>query len=250
MTFSTGRQATWLCTVTLLLGTAASPVQASFNQVPSAPNPSYAQFLAAGFTPVTAALSSVYNTGGSHPIIGDMTSRVFKSGNTYAYLYQVSIANVSSQQKNLVLNYQVTPWASGFANFTLVPKNGPHPVYQIDMLGKGQANTSGFTFFTGGGLKSVSSAQGVDGSFLQANFVNSLPNGLRRGTTSMVLVAFSSLAPKIGNSHISAGGQDTGSADAPVYVPALEPPSLVMLALGGAGLVGLHRWRRGRSQPA
>jgi hypothetical protein len=234
--------------IALVLGSVAPAARASFNQLPSVPNPTYKQFVAAGFSPFNSAINTVYNSGGSHPVSGNMTSQVFKNGNTYAYMYQISIANVSSQQKNIVINYKVTPWASAFANFTLIPKNGPQPVYQIDTLGKGQANTSGFTFFNGGGLKSVQTAQGTDFQFLQANFVNSTTNGLRRGTTSMVLVAFSHLKPKVGNSHITVGGAGTGSADAPAYVPAPEPSSLMMLAIGGAGLLGLPLWRRRPAQ--
>jgi hypothetical protein len=250
MRFSTRSVLVLAAVCAVALGVLAQPVCASFNQLPNVPNPTYAQFLAAGFNPVNSALNTVYNTGGSHPVTGNMTSRVFKSGSTYAYLYQVSIANTVPNTKNLVINYKVTPWASAFGNFTLIPKNGPQPVYQIDVLGKNQANTSGFTFFNNTGNKSVSTAQGVDHQFLQANFVNSNSNGLRRGTTSMVLVVFSNLAPKIGNSHITVAGAGTGSADTPVYVPAPEPSSLVMLAIGGAGLVGLPMWRRRRPAQA
>jgi hypothetical protein len=249
MIVSTRQLAIWLCSGSLLLATTACPARASFNNLPNGPNPTYAQFLAAGFAPVTSALSTVYNTGGKHPVTGNMTSRVFKSGATYAYLYQISVANTVAQTKNLVINYQVTPWGSAFANFALIKKNGPKQVYQIDLLGKGQANTSGFAFFSSG-LKSVTTAQGVDGQFLQGNFANSLSNGLRRNTTSEVLVVFSKLGPKIGNSHITVGGAGTGSANAPAYVPAPEPSSILMLALGGAGIVGLRRCRKGQPQPA
>jgi hypothetical protein len=245
MTPSTRRHAICLSTAALLLVTAAWPAHASFNQLPSKPNPTYAQFVGAGFAPVTATLSTVYNTGGKHPVSGNMTSRVFKSGTTYAYLYQISIANTVPNTKNLVINYKVTPWASAFANFTLVPKGKSQQAYQIDILGKGQKNTSGFSFFTTG-LQTVSSAQGVDGQFLQGNFANSLSTGLRRNTTSQVLVVFSKEAPKVGNSHITVGGAGTGSADAPAYAPAPEPASILMLAIGGAGLVGLRRWRKAR----
>jgi hypothetical protein len=230
----------------LVLGVGAHQARASFNTTPNQPTrATYQTFLAGGFTPVTSTINTVYNTGGKHPVTGNMTSRVFKSGNTYAYLYQVSIANTVPNTKNLVISYKVTTWASNFANFTLNTKQGPLPVYQMDTLGKGQLNTSGFTFFSSG-LKLTDTAQGVNGQYLQANFLPNMSSGLRRGTTSSVLIAFSPLAPKIGNSHITVSGLGTGSADTPVYVPAPEPSSLVMLALGGAGLVGLPLWRRRR----
>jgi hypothetical protein len=172
-----------------------------------------------------------------------MTSEVFKSGNTFAYLYQVSIGNTIANTKNLVMNYQVTPWSTGFTSFTLNKQLGPKPVYQIDQLGMA-SNTSGFTFFPGGGLQRMSSAQGVDGAFLQANFLLNLTTGLRRGTTSTILVAFSSKGPGIGNARLTVGGQGTGGATVPVYVPTPEPSSLLLLALGGAGLLGLCRGKR------
>jgi len=196
----------------LVLGPVALQARASFNTTPNQPNLTSLQtFLAGGFTPVTSTLTHSYNTGGSHAITGNMSSQVFKSGSIYAYLYQVSIANIPANQKNLVLNYKVTPWASAFVNFTLGNK-GSNPVYQMDMTGKGQPNTTGFTFFPGGGLKKTDTSQGVDGAFLMANFIANLSTGLRRGTTSTVLLAFTTAAPGLGNSHITVGGMATGSA--------------------------------------
>jgi len=230
----------------LVLGAVAHQARASFNTAPSAPQrTSYQTFQVCGFTPVNSTLNIAYNTGGAHPVTGTMASRVFKSGSTYAYLYQISIGGKVPNAKNLVISYKVTPWATAFTNFTM---NTPHvtkSVFQIDQLGP-VANTSGFTFFPGGGLKRTDLAQGVDGSFLLADFVANYSTGLRRGTTSTILIAFSKLAPGIGNSHITVAGLGTGSADVPVYVPAPEPSSLMMLALGGAGLVSLPLWRRRR----
>jgi hypothetical protein len=221
--------------VALVLGPPSFAARASFNTAPGQPTlTTYHQFLSGGFTAVTPILSVKYNTGGKHPVTGTMSSRVFRSGATFAYLYQISIANTLPNTKNLVLNYHVTPWASAFG------LSGGRPVYQIDSLGKGQLNTSGFTFFNG--LKKTDWVQGADSTFLQANFVNNLATGLRRNTTSTILVAFASVAPGIGNSHITVGGIATGSADVAVYAPVVpEPSSLVMLALGGAGAIGLRR---------
>jgi hypothetical protein len=243
------RIATKVAALALLLGPLALRAPAGFNTAPNMPQrATYQTFLAGGFSPVNGGLSLTYNTGGNHPVTGTFTSQTFKSGNTYAYLYQVSIANTTVNTKNLILSYKITPWTGAFLNFTL-GNVGSHPVYQIDSLGKNQPNTSAFTFFQG--LKRTDSAQGVDNSFLLANFINSLSNGLRRGTTSTILVAFSNRAPRIANSHITVGGSGTGSADVAAYAPVVpEPSSLVMLALGGVGALGLPLWRRRRPAPS
>jgi hypothetical protein len=233
----------------LLLGPTVLAARANFNTAPNQPQrASYQTFLAAGFTAVTVPLTSAYNTGGARPVTGSVTSRVFKSGNNYAYLYQVSIANTIANTKNLIVNFQVTPWTTGFTSFALNKKMGAMPVYQIDQLGMA-ANTSGFTFFPGSGLQRMSSGQGVDGSFLEASFLFGSSSGLRRGTTSTILVAFSTAGPGIGSARLTVGGQGTGSASVPVYVPTPEPSTLLLLSLGGVGLLGLGLRRKKLGSP-
>jgi len=237
-----------IAALALLAGPLALQAPASFNTSPNRPQRvSLQTFLAGGFTPVNGVLNSAYNTGGSHPVTGTMSSRVYKSGTTYAYLYQISMNHSVINVKNLILSYHVTPWNGTFLNFTL-GNVGSNPAYHIDVTGNATNNT-GFAIFNG--LKKVDTAQGVDGQFLQANFVNSLSSGLVRGATSTILVVFTNQAPRVGNSHITVGGLATGSADVPAYAAVVpEPSSMAMLALGGIGLVGVPLWRRRRVQTA
>jgi MYXO-CTERM domain-containing protein len=228
--------------LTLVLGPAAFTARASFNTSPGSPiKISYKTFLTTGVTPFTPVQSVSFSTGGKHPISGMILSQVFKKGHMYAYLYQIQIANVAANSGRTLNSFTIAPWKSAFASYT--KDNRTYAVAQITMLGSGQANTSGFLF--PGSTVAFSTAQGTDGVSLIGNFPTS-GNALRRGTTSAVLVVLSHKAPVEGSLQGTANAGTTGSVDGGVYVPSPEPSSLVMLALGGAGLVGLPLWRRRR----
>jgi hypothetical protein len=238
--------------VVAVLATLGGPMalvaRAGFDTSPNPPKTiTYKQFIAAGAQAVNKGMTSQFSGGpGQNPVTGTVVSQVFQDPKTklYAYLYQITVDKSPNDQN--VSRFFLARWKTTFATFTR--GNDKSPVFQITSLGdnapaadpfKLPANTVHYT-----------EAEGRDNFALLGSFTNDkTKTGLTAGSVSAILVVFSEKGPKVEKAF----GVGVTMADltqfvyVDAYVPTAmpEPSSLLMLALGGAGVAGMS-WRRRR----
>jgi hypothetical protein len=254
MTRLTQRALLGVAALAILFGPASVAARADFDTSPNPPRSiSYKQFIDSGFQPVNMGKTSKFTSGGNMPTTGTVISRVFQDPKTklYAYLYQITVDNVDGNAGKQVNKFFMGRWRSAFATFTRGEVSAP--VFQITERGMSNPDPGPFMLPNKGVVPYVE-ASGDDNAGLEGFFVNDKnKTGLRKGQVSGILVVFSTKAPKVDNNF--GVGVKTGISTTFYYVDVYtpmgvpEPSSLVMLALGGAGLAGIG-WRRQRQRVA